>query len=110
MSWALMIWLVWAWSAVTMTSVSPCVFAKSMPTLTASSRSLVSPIWPHGLAAWSCLSIEAPSTWRKKPLSLWRRSIDFFVICASVGWVPGQVLADPSGATSLGWHVVGGFL
>src|SRR5699024_9527736 len=45
------IWEVWAWSAVVMTSVSPSSFAKSRAASTASSRSTVSPICPHGFAS-----------------------------------------------------------
>src|SRR5699024_7200436 len=63
------IWLVWAWSAVTMTRVSPSALANSRAAATASSRSIVSPICPHTSAEWLRLSMEAPSTWRKKPLS-----------------------------------------
>ena len=40
------------------------------------SRSSVSPIWPQALALWSCLSMEAPSTCRKKPFS------DFGLACS----------------------------
>ena len=47
---------------------------------------MVSPNWPHGLLACACLSIEAPSTWRKKPFLLFfKRSIAFEVIEAKVG-------------------------
>ena len=61
------IWLVCAWSAVTITSVSWCVLANSRATWTALSKATVSPICWHGAAAWSCLSMDAPSTCRKKP-------------------------------------------
>ena len=79
------IWLVCAWSAVTMTRVWPSFLAKASAAWTASSSCSVSPIWPHGSAAWSFLSIEALSTWRKKPffwplLFFVSRSIDFVVI------------------------------
>jgi hypothetical protein len=59
-----MIWLVCPWSAVTMISVSGLCVAKSSATWMARSNSTVSPICPQGFSAWSCLSIDAPSTWR----------------------------------------------
>ena len=64
------IWLVCAWSAVTITSVLPSLRAKSRAFETASSICSVSPIWPHASAAWSFLSIEALSTCRKNPFLL----------------------------------------
>ena len=56
------IWLVWPWSAVAITSVLPSFLAKSSAFFTASSKTTVSPICPHGSAAWSRLSIDALST------------------------------------------------
>jgi hypothetical protein len=48
-------------------SVSGVLRAYSCATAIALSNAIVSPICAHALAAWSCLSIEAPSTCRKKP-------------------------------------------
>ena len=45
------IWLECAWSAVTMTRVLPSASAKASAAWTASSKSIVSPIWPQAFAA-----------------------------------------------------------
>ena len=41
------------------------------PTRIARSNAMVSPICWHGFSTWSCLSIDAPSTCRKKPRLFW---------------------------------------
>src|SRR5262249_54541512 len=54
---------------------------------------MVSPIWPHGSFAWSRLSIDAPSTCRKKPFA--GDFLAFAVRMSSARWVITARLGSP---------------
>ena len=80
---------------MTTTSVSGLLRWYSSATFTASSSCLVSPIWPQRSAAWSRLSIDADSTWRKKPSRSWRSSsIAFLVIAPRLGSFAGRLFSS----------------
>ncbi len=54
------------------------------------SKATVSPICPHALVAWSCLSIEAPSTWRKNPRRFSSSLMALVVMSARLGSFAGR--------------------
>ncbi|MNL17980.1 hypothetical protein D3C87_1391030 [compost metagenome] len=85
----------WVWSPVTTTSVSGLFLANSRATPIAWSNSMVSTTARSMSSGWLILSIEAPSTIRKKPFSFFdSRSSAVLVMSARPGW-PGNVSTVP---------------
>jgi hypothetical protein len=77
----------WVWSPVTTISVSGLDLAKSWAAATALSNSIVSTRARSQSSGWDILSMEAPSTIRKKPSGFFERDDRAACIISTVpGW------------------------